>query len=90
MRDNYEVVSEGYSRLSLFSTLPRYISLPIAFNQLAQLVLGDCGDTGGGGNTSLPLGRCSIIDNTDSMSILMASLLVGDGGGEGISIFKVL
>jgi len=40
VRDYYEVSSEGYSRLSLSSTLRRYISLPIAFDQSAQLVPG--------------------------------------------------
>jgi len=45
VRDNYEVALEGYSRLSLSSALHRYISLPIVFNQLAQLVLGGGGDS---------------------------------------------
>jgi hypothetical protein len=39
------VSSEGYSKLSLSKALRRYISLPIAFDQLAQLVPGLGGDT---------------------------------------------
>ena len=45
MQDNYEAVSEGYSRLSLSSALHRYISLPSAFDQSAQLVPGSGSDT---------------------------------------------
>jgi hypothetical protein len=44
VQDNYKVVSEGYSRLSLSSTLHRYISLSIVFDQLAQLVPGSSGN----------------------------------------------
>ena len=40
----YEVSSEGYSKLSLSKARRRYISLPIVFNQLAQLVPGPGGD----------------------------------------------
>ena len=56
MWDYYEASSEGYSKLSLSKALRRYISLPIASDQLAQLV------PGLGGDTSPPLGRCSAID----------------------------
>jgi hypothetical protein len=40
----YMVSSEGYSKLSLSKALRRYISLPIASNQSAQLVPGLGGD----------------------------------------------
>jgi hypothetical protein len=40
VRDYYEASSEGYSKLSLSKALCRYISLPIAFDQSAQLVPG--------------------------------------------------
>jgi hypothetical protein len=42
----YAASSEGYSKLSLSKALHRYISLPIASDQSAQLVLGLGGDTG--------------------------------------------
>ena len=45
VRDNYKAVLEGYSRLSLFSTLCRYISLSIVSDQSAQLIPGSGGDT---------------------------------------------
>ena len=41
----HTVSSEGYSKLSLSKALRRYISLPIASDQSAQLVLGLGGDT---------------------------------------------
>ena len=47
MGDDYEVESGGYSKLSQSSALCRYISLPIASNQLAQLVPGLGSDTVG-------------------------------------------
>ena len=40
----YTASSEGYSKLSLSKALRRYISLPIAFDQSAQLVQGLSGD----------------------------------------------
>ena len=44
---------------------------------------------GAGSDTSLPLGRCSVID-TYLTSILTASVDVGDGGGEGIPVLDML
>ena len=41
----YTALSEGYSKLSLSKALHRYISLPIASNQSAQLVPGLGSDT---------------------------------------------
>jgi hypothetical protein len=67
--------SGGYSAFSFSSARRRYIYLPKAFDQSAQLVLG------AGGDTTPPLGRCSII-NTKSMSILTVSSDNIDGGGD--------
>ena len=79
--------SGGYSAFSFSSTRCRYISLPKAFNQSAQLV------PGAGGDTTPPLGRCSIID-MKSMSVSTASSDDidggGDGRGEGHAVLQVL
>jgi len=47
MGGNHKVESEGYSKLSQSSTLRKYISLPSAFDQSAQLVLGGGSDIAG-------------------------------------------
>ena len=44
MGDDHKVESGGYSKLSQSSALHRYISLPIASDQSAQLVPGHGGD----------------------------------------------
>ena len=75
--------SQGYSRFNFSSALHRYISLPHAINQSAQLVPGTSGDT------SLPLGRCSAID-TYLMSVSMASSKLSNGGCEGILVLKIM
>jgi hypothetical protein len=79
--------SGGYLAFNLARALCKYISLPIALDQSAQLV------PGGGGDTAPPLGRCSVID-MKLMSVLTASSNDidegGDGGGEGHVVLQVL
>jgi hypothetical protein len=87
IRARYQPESVGYSRLSLSKAHCSTISLPHAFNQLAQL-LPPVGE-GTGGDTSLPLGRCSAI-NTYLMSISMASAELSEGGLEWVSVLEVL
>jgi hypothetical protein len=61
---------------NLASAQCKYISRPIVLDQSAQLVLG------GGGDTTPPLGRCSVI-NTKSTRVSMVSSDDIDGGGDG-------
>jgi len=83
IRARYQMESAGYSRLSLSKARHSTISFPHMFDQLAQVLPMVSGDT------SLPLERCSTID-TYSMSILMVSSELSEGGLEQVTIFKVL
>ena len=76
----------GYSSLSFFKALLIYISLANSLDHYTQ-----GGGTGSGGDMSPSLGRCSVIDGmAAARSVLMASSELGDSGGKGVVVLKVL
>jgi hypothetical protein len=86
IRARYQSESAGYLRLSFSKALHSAISIPHACDHSVQLgpVVGE----EGGGDTSLPLGRCSAID-TYSTSVATASSKLSDGRLEGVSVLEV-
>jgi hypothetical protein len=78
--------SAGYSRLSFSKALRSAISLPHVCDHSVHrgLPVGE----GTGGDTSLPLGRCSAIDMYLT-SIATASSELSDGGLEQVSVLEV-
>ena len=86
IRARCQLESAGYSRLSFSKALHSTISLPHTCDHSIHqgLPVGE----GAGGDTSLPLGRCSTID-TYSTSVVMASSELSDGGLEHVSVLEV-
>jgi hypothetical protein len=86
IRARYQSESARYLRLSFSKALRSAISVPHACDHSVQ-ARPPVGEEGGG-DTSLPLGRCSAID-TYSTSVATASSELSDGGLEGVSVLEV-
>ena len=86
IRARCQLETARYSRLSFSKALCSAISLPHACDHSIHrgLPVGE----GTGGDTSLPLGRCSAID-TYSTSVVTASSELSDGGLEGVLVLEV-
>jgi hypothetical protein len=86
IRAQYQSESARYSRLSFSKALRSAISLPHVCDH--SIHRGLPAGEGTGGDTSLPLGRCSAIDMYLT-SVATASSELSDGGLERVSVLEV-
>ncbi len=61
-----------------------YISLASSFNHCTQGTIGD------GGDTPTSLGRCSVINKEDVISVSTVSSKLLDLGDKGVAVLKVM